>query len=216
MIFLRLHEALAEDFPTVQKLVGQDRFEQLARDYFTLHPSQSFTLSRVGLALPDYLATECVEPDSAALADVARLERALVEVTHAKDTPLLTAEHLAAQAAEDLHHIGFVMTEALRLLAFDHNVLPVVDALYGDEPMPSLEARRSWTVLWRQGQTVWRRSVSEAPYEALRSLCDGGTIADAVDASLAAWIGDPAGLEQELSAWFAEWLRDGLFSELSA
>ena len=55
MYFSRLIEILAEEFPTVQHLLGKELFGALVRDYATRHPSTHYSLTRLGSKFPAYL-----------------------------------------------------------------------------------------------------------------------------------------------------------------
>ena len=51
MYFWRLTEILAEEFPTVQHLLGKEVFGKVVRDFVTRHPSTHYSLTRLGSKL---------------------------------------------------------------------------------------------------------------------------------------------------------------------
>src|SRR5260370_15087841 len=51
----RLMSSLAEDFPGLQAVLGNRRFEALCKDYLVARPSRSFTLRNLGLDLEPWL-----------------------------------------------------------------------------------------------------------------------------------------------------------------
>jgi len=55
MYFLRMRDSLAVDFPSVLHLLGKSQFEELTEQYFTAHPSNSYTLNDTGLKFPSFM-----------------------------------------------------------------------------------------------------------------------------------------------------------------
>src|SRR5262249_1858484 len=53
--WFRLRSALAEDFPGLRAIVGQDKFDKLLVAYLTECPSESFTLRNLGSRLENWL-----------------------------------------------------------------------------------------------------------------------------------------------------------------
>lgn len=58
---LRLAKCLADQFPALCHVLGEQLFDQFARQYLTAYPSDSYTLYELGRRFPDYL--EEVRPD---------------------------------------------------------------------------------------------------------------------------------------------------------
>ncbi|HET8648297.1 MAG TPA: DNA-binding domain-containing protein, partial [Vicinamibacteria bacterium] len=54
---LRMEEALASDYPALKHFLGDQGFLDLVRGYVQAHPSRSFTLSRLGRHLPEFVRT---------------------------------------------------------------------------------------------------------------------------------------------------------------
>lgn len=92
-----LIDALADNFPVVQALVGETFFRAMARHYVLANPPSSPLLVHYGEQLPAFIAQ--FEPASALpyLANVAHLEVLRVRAYHAADACALGHEHLAAQ-----------------------------------------------------------------------------------------------------------------------
>lgn len=99
-VVVSLVAALADTFPVVRELVGEDFFVAMARRYATGQPPASPVLAHYGDGFADWVAQ--FEPAASVpyLADVARLERARVRAYHAADATALGADALAAHLAE--------------------------------------------------------------------------------------------------------------------
>ena len=99
-VVVSLTQALADGFPVVQQLVGDEFFAAMARVYACAHPPRSPILAEYGDGFGDWIAD--FEPAASLpyLPDMARLERARVHAFHAADATPLTADaltrHLAA------------------------------------------------------------------------------------------------------------------------
>src|ERR1043165_1212637 len=55
MYLSRFAEALAVDYPALARFLGEDDFNALVARYVQKHPSTSYTLNRLGDALPEFL-----------------------------------------------------------------------------------------------------------------------------------------------------------------
>ncbi len=90
--FLRLRDVLAEDFPRVAKLLGDDAFEALARGYLKAYPSTEPSVRHLGRELSAFIRKRNDFPPW--LADLAALEWARVNAFDAPDddAPLTTAK----------------------------------------------------------------------------------------------------------------------------
>lgn len=90
-----LIEALADGFPVVRQLVGDDCFATLARDHAHRHPPRSPVLADWGDAFAEALTPWARQAQVPYVPDVARLERARVRAFHAADAPTLEPAELA-------------------------------------------------------------------------------------------------------------------------
>jgi Putative DNA-binding domain len=79
--WFRVIAAVAEDFPALQMVLGQEKFDSLVLAYLRENPSTSFSLRNLGARLPAWLASypELGGFQHALAVDVARLEWAYIE-----------------------------------------------------------------------------------------------------------------------------------------
>ncbi len=96
MYLMRMEEALGVDYPVIRYFLGDDGFAELVRDYVQTYPSRSYTLNRLGDHLPRFIADQAGEPRRGFLHDLARLELAMTEAFDEQQSPVLSAEELAA------------------------------------------------------------------------------------------------------------------------
>lgn len=120
-----LVDALADTYPVVQALVGEDFFRAMAGLFVRNHPPQSPVLAWYGAGFAEFIETFPPAASLPYLADVARLEWLRVAVWHAADAVPAPIEHIANLLADaaSLPHTRFTLHPALRVL---HSVHPVV------------------------------------------------------------------------------------------
>jgi hypothetical protein len=148
-VSVSLVAALAETFPVLRALVGDEFFRAMARLYVADEPPCSPVLAHYGEGLADWLTR--FEPAASLpyLPDMARLERARVRAYHAADAPSLDAGAVAARLAEPAR----LAQARLRL----HSSVSVLDSRYA---IVSLWAAH-------QGQAAIEDVVPERPESAL-------------------------------------------------
>lgn len=90
-VVVSLVEALQSTFPVVCRLVGDEFFGAMAKEYALANPPRSPILSRYGSGFPEFLAGFEPVADVPYIADVARLEWLQVRAFHAPDRVALDA-----------------------------------------------------------------------------------------------------------------------------
>ncbi len=154
--FVRLEDALADTFPSTKVLLGDERFQALARRYIVEHPSKSPALERVGLCFARLLRARLPEGEQV-IAEVSELEFARVSALLAPDDTTLTGPlNLSGANLDTLRFelvrslgVSVVSTDAFRL--WQH-----------PEPFHTTEERsteRIGVAFWRRRFAVHHRSL---------------------------------------------------------
>ena len=106
-VAVSLVDALADNYPVVQALVGEAFFRAMARRFVAAHPPAGPVLALYGSDFAAYIAAFPPAGDVPYLADVARLEWGYQCAWHGPDAPSLRAEQLASALAdpERLHEV---------------------------------------------------------------------------------------------------------------
>ncbi|MEM9489517.1 MAG: DNA-binding domain-containing protein [Myxococcota bacterium] len=212
--FLRLREQLANEYPAVERVVGEDAFVELARDYYSHFPPNDFTMRALPHGMPHYLRYHCTRDDRALLHDIARLEHA---VSSAFDTPTggkVVPEDIASVPAEAWPEVRFRVDPSFSVLAFDHDAWAIVDAYHDGVDLPDLGRKPSWAVVWRHDNRVWRQPISLPVYTILSALAAGQTVTAALERGMEVWKDDVAELEGKIFQWFSEWIKEGYFAAI--
>jgi hypothetical protein len=100
--WFRVIGAVAEDFPALNALIGEKKFDRLVLAYLRENPSTSFTLRNLGSKLPLWLEhhPEFTPNRRELLLDVARLEWAYVEAFDSAEFPPLIASDFSDLSAD--------------------------------------------------------------------------------------------------------------------
>jgi hypothetical protein len=120
-----LVDALAETFPVVRQLVGDEFFRAMAVRFVRQAPPRSRVLAHYGQDFPSF--TSVFEPAQALpyLSDVARLEAARVMAYHAADADPVSGEvvSLALASGERLGEVQLVLHPSVSTLESPHAVV---------------------------------------------------------------------------------------------
>jgi len=200
MYAIRLHDALADDYPKLRSALGAEAFAALVPAYLREHPPHAFTLRELGAALPGWLRTAASPPWAA---DLATLERARMEVFDAADAPALTqAEAIALGDALPELHLRWVPASVVVPLAWA--VDDLWSALEDEQDCFEPAAGPRVVLVWRRDLAVLHRTLDadEAP---LAPLIAGGARFAEICEQLAAQHGEAAGARaaELLLRWLA-------------
>ncbi len=202
---LRLIEALQTDYPVVQALVGEGRFDVLARSYIAAHPSRHPNLRWYGGAFAAHLHRQV--PRRPVLAEVAQFEWAVGLAFDAADAPVITLEDMARVSPQLWPGLGFTMHPAVQRFALQWNA-PALWAAHGDGAV--LRARKAavariWAV-WRREQMPRYRQLPADEAWALDAVARGRHFAQ-LCAGLCRWVPEehaPMRAATLLKTWVAE------------
>src|ERR1700676_4185852 len=102
--WFRVLSALGEDFPGLRAVLGERRFDAMAKAYLIANPSRSFTLRNLGARLESWLRKnpKWTGTNQNLALDIVRLEWADIEAFDGKSEPALRPEDLAAAAGGNI------------------------------------------------------------------------------------------------------------------
>jgi hypothetical protein len=195
--WFRVIGAVSEDYPALNALLGEKRFDALVLAYLRDNPSTSWTLRDLGKKLPAWLSDH---PKLAGrrhqlAAHVAALEWAYVDAFDGLKLPPLTAE--------DLQNIGpdtrLALQPHLQLLQLHYPVDELVLAVRRDAPeteiasnastqrkqvarisLPAMKRVSVYLAVHRYDDIVYYRRIDREAFLMLTSLRDGSTLAEAL------------------------------------
>lgn len=139
-VIVSLVDALADTYPVVQALVGEEFFRAMAAEFVRRHPPRSPVLAWYGDGFADFIAGFPPAAGLPYLPDVARLEWLRVEAWHAADATALPLDELTALLTDEerLPGVRFVLHPALRTISSVHPVVSLWAAHQQDDVAAAL------------------------------------------------------------------------------
>lgn len=208
MYFLRLRDALAEDYAALRHALGAAKFDALVRAYVAAHPSDRPSLRDLGRHLPSFVARRPELLHAPWHGDLARFEWAMVEAFDAPDEAVLAATDLEALAAERWPGLRLVPVRSLVVVAAAAPVDTLRERLRADESIDGVVIEPVLLRVWRQDLTVFHRRMDAVEGDALRRIDRGVTFAALCD-----WLGERMGEDAataEALRLLGRWIEDGL------
>lgn len=207
----RLADALAISFERTRRWVGEEMFEIAAAHYILTCPPKAWTLDAYGADFPDALAGLFAQDPE--VAELAWLEWHMQQAFAAPDRVALTHAALAAAGLEDAdwEHLHLAPAAGLAWRSVSHDLAVLWHAL-ADGPCErsALAATAPATLLvWRKELSPHFRLLEAAEFAALAPLLNGASFGEAASQV------DQSELPR-FGQWFAQWLNEGLFADLSS
>lgn len=207
----RLIECIADDYPVCAWALGEDEWNRVARGYVAARPSSHPSLNAYGAELRDHLRAHAPP----FIADLGRLEWAIVEAIHADAGETLGAEALAALPPDAWGTARLVTSPSLSVIRSDYPINAFFQA-FKDELAPAWpEPEATATAVYRHGGLVYRMRLTlpmAALLEALRAGQPLGAALESLERSLAP--DDLTVVATHLSDWFSSWTASGIFARL--
>lgn len=204
--FERLRQILCEEYPASTRMIGEAEMSGLARAYLAAHPPSLPSVFHAGRLLPTFIrANANLYPPY--LADLATLERTLIEVFHAPDAPSLHLEDLSAVEPAQWPELVLRAHPALALVTLAHAVGEILRQLDAGQPPAPPDPRPCTLLIWRQSDVVYFRELSLAEGAGLNATRAGSPFAQ-VCAAIADTGADVDAAA--INAMVARWLADGL------
>jgi hypothetical protein len=202
-----LVEVLAESFPAVRRVVGEDFFRAMASAYVRRDPPLSPVLLDYGSGFPAFIEAFPPAAELPYLADVARLERLWLEAYHAPDAEPLDGADFAALPPDLLGDLRLDLHPSLRILRSPHPALAIWGAnLAEDDPGPlGLTGDGEDLLVIRPEGDVTVRAMAEGAADLLPALGQGRSIVEAFEAARSSARGF------DLAAALAELIPAGAF-----
>lgn len=206
-VTVSLISALEANFPSIRRLVGDEFFAAMAREYARGDPPKSRLMAEYGASFPDFLGSFEPLAKYPYMADVARLERLWLDSCHEADAEPVQGAALAAIAPDVLFETRFAVHPAARLFASPFAAVSIMSANRGEGDVPPINPTvAEWGLITRPHLDVAVRHISASTHAFLESLTAGATLSEGIGAALGA---DPA---FDLAANIQGFLEAGVFT----
>lgn len=187
-VIVSLVGALADTFPVIKQLVGDEFFEAMAAVFVRAHPPASPVLARYGEGFADWLRGFAPAQGLPYLPDMARLEQARVAAYHAADAQALAPEEIALRLADPASLPGsrLRLHASCRVLrsAFAVHALWAAHQRDGDWPAIDIDQPCAMLVLRDPADEVLSIAIDAGAADFIEALLQGRTLADALQCAL--------------------------------
>lgn len=229
--WFRILSSLADDFPGLRAVVGQEKFDKLILAYLTEMPSVSYTLRDLGSRMEAWLRQhpEFTAGKEQIALDMVRLEWADIEAYDARELPKLTQEELQSLGEDPAFHLqpnlflldlGYPVDELLLKVREaeepESDVASNVVIMEHTDSQPEKhytlpKAKKTYLAVHRQENIVYFKRLKPEAFALLRAIQQGKTLSQAIESSVD-WSGKKLErVMEQLHDWFANWSGLGWF-----
>lgn len=148
----RLAEVLGEDYAELHAYLGDARFARLAKEYIAAHPSDRRSVRDFGRHLPGFLRERADFARHPELAELAELEKALLDAFDGPDAEPLSLAELGEVAPALWPRLVFQPHPTAHRLDFMTNAAELWSALHNETTPPKAERlpETKAILVWRQ------------------------------------------------------------------
>jgi len=122
-VVVSLMEAMAETFPSIKTIIGQENFATITRAFIANHPPSSPVMQAYGEDFPKFLIDCAPLKNYPFLTDVAQVEISWINAYHAADAQPLDGALLGEIEPDKLMGIRFDVHPATRLVTSSYDLL---------------------------------------------------------------------------------------------
>ncbi|HTS19956.1 MAG TPA: DNA-binding domain-containing protein [Verrucomicrobiae bacterium] len=229
--WFRVLDCFYDDYPGLRAVIGQRKFDRLARAYLAKYPSASFSLRNLGSRLEKFLRREpqWIDPHRRLALDMARIEWAHIV---AFDEGARTVVHVDELLGRDPATIRLGLQPYVTLLDVEYPVDDLVlAAKQGDERLRGeasnaveihsrhttrlnvrgLKPKQQYLAVHRMNCSVYYKSLTREQYEVLRAIARGATLERACAVLLRRRGAAATTVAAEVQKWFQAWSSFGWF-----
>lgn len=185
-VMVSLIDALADTYPVVQTLVGEDFFRAMGRVFAQTKPPRSAVMAYYGGDFAYFIASFPPAASVPYLADVARLEMARVMAYHAADAAVVQTEALQTALAdpEQLSSLRLVLHPSVHVIQSKFAIFSIWIAHQDATCMPSVDPDVAQVVLvYRDGLAADTMELTDGTGLFVSTLLAGQTLLDAAQAA---------------------------------
>lgn len=176
---------LADIFPVVQRLVGEEFFRYLAQEYFYAHPPSSKLAIAYGDAMPGFLDTFEAVSDLPYLADVARLELLWLSAFHAAEASPLEPDQLLSLIGDAAAETTLALHPSVRLLSSIHPVYAIwAHNRHGAHGTLTLPDHGENVLIVRPHHEVLTSVITPGVYAAIEMMLAGASFHSSIEAAM--------------------------------
>jgi hypothetical protein len=212
--FFRLLDCLGEEFPSTLAVLGADNFAALAKRYLLDYPPTEPSILYAGRYLADFLSDHPFVQRWPFITELARLERAVLDVFHAPDAPALDVQALREVPSEEWPAVKLQAHPAVEIVHCKWRLSDILQAVEQGREWNDPEHEDASVLVWRQNAVVYYRSLESLERDALVMVKEGASFA-LICESVAAGVEETNHVAL-IGRLMARWLADGIIAATGA
>jgi Putative DNA-binding domain len=229
--WFRILDCFYNDYPGLRAVLGDRKFERLARTYLARYPSESFSLRNLGRRVEGFLRAEpqWTAPHQGLALDMVRIEWANIVAFDEGAKPTIHVDdllgrdpakvRLALQPYITLLEVRYPVDDLLiaakkgddRLRGEASNAVALQHKRAGRISFRGLKPQRLYIAVHRMENSVYYKPLTREQFEILRALQQGATIKKACAVLLKRRGSAAKDWSSQLQHWFKEWTSFGWF-----
>lgn len=175
--FASIVAVMATTFPTVENLVGQGYFKNLARLFVQSHPPHSGCLHEYGDLFPNFIKHYKALDNYPYLSDVAALDWARHVVYNAQDARPLPQDDFQALQDTDLNHVTFAFLPALQVMASNYPLEQIWQLVYeGRQELVDMNVGGAYVLVCRPHYDIQQYWLDEIAFHLITGLRTGRSL----------------------------------------
>lgn len=181
-VMVSLIDGLADTYPVVQELVGEEFFRAMAKVFVQSNPPSSRIMAHYGQGFADFLESFPPAASVPYLADVTRLEMARVQAYHSADVSSIepSVVHAALAVPELLHSLRLRLHPSVCVIQSEFAVFSLWAAHQGALSITSVNPEQTQSALvFRSGLDVSTLEIAAGAGLFVSALGAGETLLDA-------------------------------------
>ena len=177
-VVVGLAQTLKDAYPAVQRIVGAEFFQAMARAYVAIEPPRTPIMLDYGQGFPSFVGRFAPAANLPYLADVARIERAWTEAYHEAEASPIDPSAFAEITPDRLPTLSLVLHPSTRIVRSPFPVLTIWQMnIDGGIPAPvDLTAGGEDALVVRPEADVEVRSIPAGSADFIQALVSGRSV----------------------------------------
>lgn len=200
----RLFDVVAEDYPILKEVMGQDWFSKAIDDYVKSCPPTHYDLNLYCHAFAHHLRDSDLF-DSGLARDIAMFESELARVFHLEFKEPFSVSQVEGLQPEDFAVLQLGPVASAVALNLGYDIGPYLDAYYEEGKRPKIKKRPAYILIFksRKGSTYKIMEGDEA--DLMRMLEKSESVLEALENHMQSTELDPALYFDKVREWFKSW-----------
>ena len=212
---LRLIDALRNDYPALELLLGTDEFKAVITEYIQQHPSTHPSLRWMGKDVSTFLKNHSTWQGHCHVAELAAFEWAQIMVFDAEDSTTAMLDNLRTLENSQWLTLGLRFHPSVKILSYYSNAPQLWNALINTKDNPEINTSpdaQDW-LMWRHDLQVMYRPIDTAEKWSLESFLLGKNFSE-ICAGLCEWHPEDQ-VPLKAAQYLQLWIQNGLVSEIT-